>query len=263
VTQSFAVFRRWRAMENYGYLLAALVGLPAVLAVLLVFRRRRKDIVLAGVLESVHAPPLVLFQGVYWSPQRVGGLALGAEDFILCFSLGCGAWAAAALPQGARLRTNFVPRTFVRRALIVAVPTTALGFAIWLAGAGVITCLITIMIVTAAMLLSLRPSLWRLSAWSMAIYPPYYCAVLYAAAWLGTDFFAIWDGPQLSGVRLWGLPVEEIAFVYSFALCYPVLFGWIVDVSLLERPSLRAASERGIASALNPANLSEPTNTNE
>ncbi len=228
-------------MESHGYLLATLFGLPAVAVVVLAFPRHRGGILLAGALETLHAPPLVFFQGVYWSPQRVGGLALGLEDLLLCFSLGCGAWAAAALPHGARLRIDIQPKRFARRALIVAVPTTAIGFVLWVAGTGVMTILFATMLPTAAALLFLRPRLWRLAAWSIALYPPHYCAILYFAEGLGADFFAIWDGPQLSGARLWGLPVEEIGFAYCFAFCYPVLFGWLVEASLREGP--RAARE--------------------
>jgi len=222
---------------THTYLLANLLGLPAVLAAFVFLRDQRRLLLLAGMVEVAHSAPLVFFQGRYWAPERLFGVAWGLEDILVCFSLGCLVWAAAYVPLRRRLTINLAVPIFVRRIFAVAALTIPAAAIVWLLGVGVMGTLIVVMILTAAALLVMRPGLWRLSLSAVLLYPPYYVLVLFVGSWIGTDFFSIWDGPELWGPVLFGLPVDEIVFVYVFSLCYPLIFGFASGVTI--RPAGR------------------------
>ena len=72
---------------------------------------------------------------------------------------------------------------------------------------------------------------------ALILYPAYYVAVLFLAAAIDPAFFAIWDGPELWGPRVFGLPIEEIAFVAMFSITFPFIVGTVVDARLRARDS--------------------------
>ncbi|MCA8909617.1 MAG: hypothetical protein KDA64_17260, partial [Rhodospirillaceae bacterium] len=110
-------------VDAHGYLLADLLGLPAVLAAFVVLRSQRRLLLLAGLVETAHSPPLVYFQNRYWSPDRITGGWWRPEDVIVCFSLGCLVWAAAMLPLRRRLVIDLSVRVFAGRILAIAAAT--------------------------------------------------------------------------------------------------------------------------------------------
>ncbi|MCP4383166.1 MAG: hypothetical protein GY798_17400 [Hyphomicrobiales bacterium] len=227
--------------NDHGYLLSTLVGIPGVLIALAVAGQYRLSVLIAGLIETLHAPPLVWFDGVYWSPQRIGDLAVGVEDVLVCFSLGAGAWFASILPFRSRLIIVGRWRDSIARLIAVSAGGALLGLLVWLAGAGVMAVLLIVMFVMTVVLGGLRPHLLQLSLAAVILYPVYYAGVLWITAGLVPGFFGIWDGPELWGPRLLGLPVEELAFVAMFSISYPLIIGTVLDVRL---PSRRSGASR-------------------
>jgi hypothetical protein len=64
---------------------------------------------------------------------------------------------------------------------------------------------------------------------------PYYVAFLAAAFALIPGFAAMWDGRELWGPRPFGLPVDELAWVASFALCFALVVGTVLDARIAPR----------------------------
>lgn len=219
-------------LAGHPYLLSALLGVPGVLVAIAMAGRHRGSVLLAGLIETLHAPPLIWFDGSYWTPQRLGGLPVGVEDVIVSFSLGAGVWFAAILPFRRRLDLTGTWERSLVRLVAIGVGGALLALPIWLAGAGVMTVLLVVMLVVALVLGAARPGLLPLSLAALVLYPAYYVAILFLAAALDPSFFAIWDGPELWGPRLFGLPIEEIAFVAMFSITYPLIVGFALDARL-------------------------------
>lgn len=220
---------------EHGYLLSNLLGVPGLVLFFWLAGRFRRSLLLAGMIELLHVPPLIWFQNVYWSPNRLGGLALGIEDILVSFAIGVGAWFCAIWPWRARLRLQIEAGVVVRRLLIVALPSTLFAIGVWLLGSGVMPVLLYTM---AATLLALgwhdRRHL-RLSATAVLLYTPYYTAILWLTEALFPGFFTIWDGPQLWGVDLWGLPLEELAFVVAYSAVWPMILGFAFRAEVTPR----------------------------
>lgn len=213
-------------LSEHGYLVSAILGLPGVMTCLWLAGVHRSSVFAAGLIETLHVAPLIWFDGVYWTPRRLGGWALGIEDVLVCFSLGVGVWFVAMYPVRSRLVTDLRLLPVVTRLIRVAVPTTALAALVWGVGAGVMETLLITMAATGIVLAALWPERLMLSASVVLFYPPYYVVVLLIAAQVSEGFTGIWNGAQLSGLRLLGLPLEEYAFVYAFSAVYPLIIGY-------------------------------------
>jgi hypothetical protein len=217
-----------------AFLAVNLLGLAVVLLALAIAGRHRVPMLAAGAIEMLHALPAPLFDGVYWSPRRAFGLWVGIEDLLLCFTLGAGVWFAAVALLGDRLSYAGEWRGALRRLVLVTLLPLPVVL-IRLAGASVMETLLLATLGTGAVLASQRPDLLALSGRAVPLYAAYYIAFLYLCAWLVPGFFALWDGPELWGPRLAGLPLDEVAFILAFAACFPLVAGWVMGVRVAGR----------------------------
>lgn len=219
-------------LSGHGYLVSNLFGLPGVVLFIVFAGRHRASVIAAGAIESLHSFPLVWFNGTYWTPPRLGGLSWGIEDILVCFSLGVGVWFFAILPARTHLTVRFELRRFAIRLTAIAVPSAGLALFVWSLGTGVMDTLLIVMAGTGAVLAYVKPSLLRLSTAAVCFYPPYYMAVLFCTSAVLPDFFSIWNGPELWGVDIFGLPVEEFVFVVVFAAVYPLIVGTAFEAEI-------------------------------
>ena len=216
----------------HSYLSSNLLGVAVLLLAMLAAGHHRKAVLAAGSIQSLHAPFAFLFDNVYWSPQRLGRLTIGIEDMLLSLSLGAGVWFAAVILW----RDHIVYRATLREALlrvgVIAIVPILPVVALRTAGLSMMETNIVTMVGMAAGLALLRPDLLRLAAAALLIYTPYYVLFLYLCGWLFPEFFAIWNGPELWGARLLGLPLDEVAFILAYNLCFPLVVGTTLDARL-------------------------------
>ncbi len=228
-------------LSGHGYLVSNLLGLPGVVLFVIWAGRYWKSVVAAGAIELLHSFPLFWFNGVYWTPHRLGGVAWGIEDILVCFSLGAGVWFFAILPVRARLAVRFKPKRFAIRLMAIAVPSTGFAILVWSLGAGVMETLLIVMTATGMALAAWRPQLLCLSAAAAGLYPAYYLMILYGTLVIVPDFFSMWDGSELWGIDVFGLPLEEIAFVLVYSAVYPLIIGTIFAAEIGGRNGNRGA----------------------
>lgn len=218
-------------MAAHPYLVATLAG-TALAALAWAFAGpQRGPMLWAGAMEAIHAPFSPLFGQVYWSPGRLGGQIFGIEDILVCVMLGAGVWFAAALPWRDRLRAPADrDGALLRFVILVLVPIpVGMGLRYGL-NLTVMESLIVGMLGLTAVLLALRPDLWRLSVAGVLIYLPYYLVFMALCLALIPGFAAVWDGPELWGPRLLGVPVDELAWATAFAACYPAVVATVLDL---------------------------------
>jgi hypothetical protein len=223
-------------LGRHVFLAVNLIGLLGVALAIAASGRHRGGVIAAGAIQTLHAPLTPLFDGIYWSPPRLGALPVGIEDILLCFCLGAGVWFSATRPWRNRIAHGAGLRQVLLRIATISLIPIAPGLLVRSAGASLMETLIFAMVATATVLAALRPALLRLSCAAIVLYPPYYLLIAFSTAGLFPGFFAIWDGPELWGPRLFGLPVDEIAWVGSYALCYPLIFATALDVRFAEAP---------------------------
>lgn len=226
-------------LTGHPYLVATLVGMAIVILAWLLAGPQRGPMLWAGVIELLHVPFSPLFDRVYWSPARTGGLPVGVEDVLVCFMLGAGVWFAAAFPWRNRIQGSTTSRRAALRLTLVAtgpvLPVMWLRFGL---GLTVMETLILGMIGLAFVLIALQPGLLRLSLTGLLLYLPYYLGFMVLCHALIPGFAGIWDGPELWGLRIFGVPLDEIAWATAFALCYPAVVATVLGLRVhVPRPA--------------------------
>lgn len=217
------------SLAGHPYLLSSLLGVPGVLIAFAAAGYLRTSVFIAGLVTTLYALPLASLDAPYWTPQRLGGFAVGVEDVIVSLSLGAGVWFAATLPFRKRVTiAGRWPDTLARFAGVGLG-----GLALSLLAQSIVPiympALLMVMIAMAFVLGWLRPDLLPPALASLVLYPAYYIAILYLSQALLPGFFDLWDGPELWGPRLFGLPIEEVAFVAMFSFTCPLVVGSVID----------------------------------
>lgn len=206
---------------EYPYLFVVLLGLPAVILGYVLVPFQRRMMLVSGLTLTAFAPFLVLFEGSYWSPRRIVDVIPAPEDLVMNFSIGSLVWLCAAVAAGRSIQIDFRWPMFLVRTAVLTTVSLASMFAFSFAGLGIMMAHIVTGFLMLIPLVLIAPGLRAMIIGPLLFYPPYYYFVLYLAGSVSDNFFQIWNGPELIGMRLFGLPVEELIWPFSFA-SYPL-----------------------------------------
>lgn len=209
--------------SSYSYLLSSLLGLPAVILGFVFTDKLRKMMLLSGLLMVLFSPLSVLSQKEYWNPVRLFGGPFGIEDVVVSFSLGSLIFLTTGGTVSNRLKMDLNWRLFLKRFFFVCLIGAAVFNLFYLLGKGSLLSSILTYSILAFILLLSRKTYWRVVFPGALIYTLYYCLILYTTALISPAFFGIWNGYAIWGPRIQGLPVEDILWVMSLAVCYPLI----------------------------------------
>lgn len=179
-----------------------------------------------------------LFVPAYWNPPSLFELArrtgFDIESFIFAFALGGvgavlynGLTGKEMAPVDDRERSH--PRHRIHR---IALLTTFVAFPIlYVLPWNVIYASIAAMLAGTIAGLLCRPDLLRKAWVGGLLFLGYYTVFLLGLKWSAPGYVEeVWNLPALSGVLLYGLPLEELLFALSFGLYWAAVyehFAWL------------------------------------
>ena len=231
-------------IHTYPYLLAALAGLPAVLASYLLAKRHQKMMMISGLLLTMLAPTSPLHQDVYWSPLRIWGGSFGIEDILTCFSLGSLIYLASVLSFPGRIRHNLSSWVFLKRLFYLGVPSGVLFVALYSVGTGAMTASISSGTAILTIVLIREKSLWKIPLVTSLIYVPYYFFIITVASILSPELIPLWDGPDNWGLRLFGLPIEEVVWIFILTASFSAFIHYAAGGTLSREKTRNEYSNR-------------------
>jgi hypothetical protein len=213
-------------MGAYAYLAGSLaLALAALASCLLapVQVRRHSARVL---LLSLPFALVSLDYGNYWHPHRLGGLNLGLEDFLLSAASGILLWNLPYALAARRAQFGAGWPCLLRRYAAVTVAGAALVGLARATGASPSHSLAAAMFLLAAALAAGRPA-YRLLVLAGALsFLTLYLAVLLACWRFFPQFSAVWNWAGLSGLRVAGIPFEEIAWAAGYGAVWPAMMAF-------------------------------------
>lgn len=216
---------------SYPYLVSLIP--TALFALLLCVRHpRKKTILTSGLLLSVFSPIAYLHEHEYWNPQRLGGLPVGIEDLLFCFSIGSIIWYFT----GTLLKADSSGCS-IRWKPFLAICTGG-GIVFLLLGAhdqGIMTATVVSQTIVASGLLVIRPWLWKPVFAATAGFSLYYCGLLYIFSLILPGFWSMWNGWGVWGVTLWGMPIEEVLWAASFSASWSLVMAYTFGVHSPEK----------------------------
>jgi Lycopene cyclase len=201
-------------------------------------RVSRHEMLVVSAWTSLLALTEPLFVPEYWNPPSLFNLAqttgFDLESFIFCWSIG---GIAVVLYE------IFIPVHHVRippdsPAYVlhpVALVTTPLLFAILYLATGLnpIYCGIIALQAGGWFVVASRPDLLRKMLTSAIIFLGLYAAFFITLELLAPGYVqSVWNLDVLSGISILGIPLEELAFAFSFGFLWSGIYEYALDLRL-------------------------------
>ncbi|MFW6137206.1 MAG: lycopene cyclase domain-containing protein [Candidatus Aminicenantaceae bacterium] len=224
------------ALQNHPYLVVSLVLTALFLAGLVSFPKKRRLMIISGLL----AVPFCLYEFVfipeYWSPAMVGGWKLGPEDMLFSFSTGGIAWIFATLGLRNDFTINWQSRRFIRRFFFFSLLGVGMTLILWGTGLRIMTAVLLCIAAGLGFLLWRSPHLPLLSGFAGgAGFAVVYSLILAGMFALSPGFSSHWNSVNLSGVTVIGIPAEESLWALCFGAIWPRFMAYVLDVRPMEK----------------------------
>ncbi|MBZ0216088.1 MAG: lycopene cyclase domain-containing protein [Fimbriimonadaceae bacterium] len=221
----------FQIIAEYPYLFVVLLGLPPVMAGFALAVSQRKMMLVSALSFTIFSPLSVLHQDVYWSPSRIGQYSWGIEDVLCCFSIGSLIWLAAVGSRRHVTTTRIQWPHFLQKIGIIGVIGVGLIIILNRFGAEIMVATIVVQIGLTLGILILRPDLWRIPVRVAAIYLPYYTLILTLGGFFSSTFYDMWNGPEILGPRILGLPIEEFLWACSLG-SFPLAMAYASNTKI-------------------------------
>jgi lysylphosphatidylglycerol synthetase-like protein (DUF2156 family) len=225
-------------------------NIPMLVAILVgVKYNRPRDVwrlvVPAGLLNIPSSLIAFTFEGDYWTPDRLGGLMIGAEDLVFCVVAGALAWLVAAWPFRHRVRSTVRWRAAMTRyaALGLLGGVVIIGF--HLGDRHSMTGFAVASLLVLATVLILRRELWILAPSGAAFYSAVHVSVVRLQFWIWPDYVSFWNHEGLLGSTIAGVPLFEFVWSAVFGGVWPVVVAFVFDLRFKTGTAHHDLTDRG------------------
>jgi hypothetical protein len=208
-----------------------MLGLCFFAAIVYVYRSQRRAILISGLLAAPQALFALYLVPTYWNPVLLFNLAVGIEDILFMLLCGGMAFVEASWPFRRRLHVQFNVARIASGLAIAGIFAAVLGALLVKAGIRDMSIPLFIMAAWTILLVLTRRKLRPLAAAAALQSLLLYLFALAVMKTLWPSFFSAWTWSGLSGVALWGIPVEEIAWGLAYGPFWGTTMAWLLDVS--------------------------------
>ena len=212
--------------EQYVWVVWAGAFLIPWLALFLLYPSHRGAMLWASVFTAPFGLSEPLFVPEYWSPPSLFDLArttgFDIESLIFCFGIGGSGAVLYNVITKARLepvsdRERHRPRHRYHR-LAIATPLISFSILYFLPWNPIYPA-IAAMVLGAGATMICRPDLKAKTWIGGVLFLVYYAFFLWGLEWLSPGYVdRVWNLDALSGIRLLGLPLEELMFAVGFGM---------------------------------------------
>ena len=194
---------------------------------------------LFGITEPIFVPR-------YWNPPSLFELAqrtgFDIESVIFTFAIGgIGSAAYVTLARRIRVPAGADERSHRRHRFhrVMLVAPFALFVALWTLPWNPIYPSIVCLVVGALAALICRPDLLRPTAVGGVVFLVLYAVFMLGLRWMVPGYIeAVWNLPALSGVLVYGIPVEELLFGLTFGMYWSTVYEHLTWHALHRSASL-------------------------
>lgn len=219
-------------MKAYPYLCTNTISTAFLLIVgwFVLTRAQWKTMVLCGLANVPCFVFLVLLENEYWSPVRLGGLALGIEDILCSFAVAAMGWFVIGLFFADRIPLLVRGKILLLRYAILATLSgiTFLLLSSLMNLSGMTALILTCLVVAAVMFLA-RRSLWPVVLVSLLGFPIFYLCIVKVYFLIWPEFVHQWNSTTLWGKPVFGIPLGEITWSVVFGVYWPLFVMFITD----------------------------------
>lgn len=207
-------------IHDYPYLLSSLNGLPAVILAFIIFRKHKAMMGLSGLLFIFLSPTALIYQGVYWAPERLGGVQYGLEDVVCSFSFGSIIYLASVLAFPSSSQKKMSALVFLKRLSLLGPVGALVFFALLFMGIGSMAASIGSFILIWLIVVLKQRNLIRPSLLTAFFYIPYYSFIILITTWISPEYLLLWNGIEIWGPKMFSVPIEDFIWVFTLSACY-------------------------------------------
>jgi hypothetical protein len=219
------------ALRDYPYLWLSLGWLGACAIGVALSAAPRGMPMLAGLLSAPSALASIVFVPEYWQPVRLATVVAGPEDFLFSTASGAIAWVVAMVGRRP-VRGDAALGAVLARWLRYMLLGSGLTMGLWLAGLRVMTATLVAMALVGLLIVRRRPDLTVVALRGGLTFPVLYGTALGISIGVWPHFASYWARANLSGLGLFGLPLEELAWASGFGAVWPLVVADVLDVRL-------------------------------
>jgi hypothetical protein len=213
-------------LQTYPYFFGTIIGLFAFAVTFAFDREGRFNMIVGGLLHLPLFPFALIYNREYWSPVRLGGGLLGIEDALFAFLVGAAAWLFGTWRFRSRLELTYRWPLFLVRYGGMVLFTTSLIIFFWSSGLGIMTASVIAGVISVATILGLKRDLWPIALSGAAGFTLLYCGTFLLILRICPSFACQWNGQNLWGTLVLGLPLDEVAWSCSFGALWPSILAY-------------------------------------
>lgn len=225
----------------YPYLWASLVAAGVALALIALVPKHRYPMLVSGAISGSIAWCGFTLEDVYWSPSRVGGGAVGIEDFLMAAAVGSISWCLAALPSYLPFHNLSWRREVLAGRLIGGLTVgVAVYLGFWLTGFPAMTLYLGIMSTVAAGILVWRPSLFPFAISGALGFSLFWIIMVTICFALWPDSVLVWNHASVWGQPIFDVPLGELAWAAAFGFSCPLFAAFVLDAQFSKSSKSRS-----------------------
>lgn len=230
---------RFLLSAHYVWFAWATAFLAPWLLLYIAFPAGRRAMLRASIFTTPLGLTEPLFVPSYWHPPSLFDLSVHTgfdlESLVFCFGIGgVGAVLYNALvpDAGAQGAVQF-GRPPPCRHYPLALGTPLLSFPLlYFLPWNPIYAAITALLLGTSAIVACQPNLGAKVWINGALFVGYYWIFIVGLAWLSPDYIdRVWNLNALSGIRVLGMPIEEILFAAAFGMCWSGVYEYYASTS--------------------------------
>jgi len=218
--------------ETYPYLFTNILLFPILLVCYVSYpKKRRFMMVLSGFLCVPSAFLNIIFVPEYWEPTRLFVFLIGPEDIIFSFIAGGITWFLATWWIKNTITLDLRLKHMTTQ-LFKIFPGSIPLIVLWLAGIGVMTSFLVTTCAFGMIVLRFRRDLWPISLIGMISFAIFHLTIVKIMFIICPEFIQQWNGDNLWGHFISGIPLEEIVWAATNGAVWPLLVSFIFDARI-------------------------------
>ena len=213
-------------IHPYAYLIGDAIFALGWLAIFLLRRDLRRELIVMSVVGAVFAPFAFIYLPDYWYPDHVLGHPLGIEDFIFAFSIaGIGGTLYETLARKSHTICECRKRNILGLAAIIFFAVaTLIGLTVIFGLNSIYSSYIAFLVIFSYIMYFRRDLFWQSIASGATVGALMF---LFYLVWIYIYPDIIqhwWKLENISGILVFGAPLEEIVWGFSWGIVGGVLY---------------------------------------
>lgn len=217
----------------FPYLILSLVlFLIFTLGLTIIPVRFKRAISISALLSAPTSFTSFVFVPGYWNPKRIVPYEIGPEDVIFSFSTGGIIWLFIILIISIKYDVRYNERILFKQYAGFLFYGSLLYFLMWLTRVDIMLATIITVFIIGIWILLQRPNYMILGIIGGLVFTVFYFCILKSFFVMFPEFPGQWSLEELYGIKLLGIPVEELMWAFATGAVWPLIVAWSLNVQL-------------------------------